>query len=302
MCVTMPSAHISITKKRRGLYYERFVFWVLMPLSVAIVSALTTPDATAKVRVLVVIYAFGVVAFSWGIIHVITHLLARFLVPKSWRDVQASVLPGFVVLCIGSLIGNALMFPIRQFRADLYCQLAQQFEAACYALQPINGIWDMAGDFSRTTLLNMVYWLVANYIVASLFNVRRYGFRISQIRVSSQHSPAAVDVDTSPLLSRIPFELGDDVISLSANQHYLDVHTRKGTALVLYRLSDAVKELGDRGVQIHRSYWVAYDAIRAIKRDGSALFVILDNGTTLPVSRGNRHLLKTGRFRRMQIS
>ena len=273
-----------------------------MPLGLAAISGLSTPDDTAKVRILLVIYAFAIVVFSWGIIHLITRLVVRFLVPNSWRDVQNSVVPGLVVLGIGSLIGNILMFPTRQFRADLYCHVAQRFDVACYALQPTNGIWDLVGDFSRLTLLNMVYWLVANYIVASLFNVRRYGFRVSQIRASSQAPRADVDVEVSPLLSRIPFELGDDVMSLSANQHYLDVHTRKGNALVLYRLSDAMKELGDRGVQIHRSYWVAYDAIRAIKRDGSALFVILDDGTTLPVSRGNRHLFKTGKFQRMQLS
>lgn len=289
------------TEKRPLVTHERLVFWIVIPLSLSAISALAVPDDTVTQRVLLVIYAFVMILFRWVTFHVMTHFAARFLVPKSWREVQNSVLPGLIVLSIGNLIGNLLLFPTRQLRADLYCLVAQQLEASCYVLQPTNLMWDWVGDFLRLTLVSMLYWLVANYIVASLFNVRRYGFRVSHVEPQQEQQPSAKDAETSPLLSRIPFELGDDVIFLAANQHYIDVHTRKGSALVLYRLSDAVKEMGDRGAQIHRSYWVAYDAIGAIKRDGSSLQVVLEDGRSLPVSRGYRQIFKSGKFQRMQL-
>lgn len=296
----MPVVPKSFIEEQRRVTRERLVFWLVIPLGLSIITALTVPDDTIKLRVLLVIYAFVMLLFRWVTFHVMTHFAARFLVPKSWREVQNSVFPGLIVLCIGNLIGNLLLFPTRQLRADLYCLVAQQLEAACYVLQPTNLMWDWAGDFLRLTLVSMLYWLLANYIVASLFNVRRYGFRVSHLK-PLQQQPSTIDAETSPLLSRIPFELGDDVIFLSANQHYIDVHTRKGSALVLYRLSDAVKEMGDRGAQIHRSYWVAYDAIRAIKRDGSSLQVVLEDGRSIPVSRGYRQIFKSGKFQRMQL-
>lgn len=290
------------TEQRRRLLYERVVFWVVMPLGLAIIRVLMAPDDTVTLRMIFLIYLFAVILFGWLIFHVLTQLVTRFLAPQSWRDMQNSVLPGIAVLCIGNLLGNMLLFPTRPLRADLFCLFAQQIEAACYVLPPTDFGWALVGHFFRVTLISMAYWLMANYFVASLFNTPRYGFRISHLKAPPQQAPATVDVEASPLLSRLPYELGDDVILLAANQHYLDVHTRKGNALVLYRLSDAVTELGDRGVQIHRSYWVAYDAIRAIEKDGAALLVVLENGQSFPVSRGYRNVFKSGKFQRMQLS
>jgi DNA-binding LytR/AlgR family response regulator len=57
--------------------------------------------------------------------------------------------------------------------------------------------------------------------------------------------------------------------------------------LILLRLSDAMAEVRDvRGLQIHRSHWVATHAVDRIERlsDGR-LRVHLVNGLTLPVSR-----------------
>lgn len=298
----MPIAPKSLSEKQRRLTYERLVFWLVIPLGLAMITALAVPDDTIELRSLLVIYTFITLLFRWVIFHLMTHFAARYLIPNSWRKVQNSVVPGLIVLTIGNFLGNLISFPTRQLRADLYCLVAQRLEAACYVLQPTNLVWDWAGDFLRLSLISMFYWLLANYVVASLFNVRRYGFRVSHVepKQEPQQQPT-IDAETSPLLSRIPLELGDDVIFLAANQHYIDVHTRMGSALVLYRLSDAVKEMGDRGAQIHRSYWVAYDAIRAIERDGSSLQVVLEDGRSIPVSRGYRQLFKSGKFQRMQL-
>ncbi|CEJ15460.1 LytTr DNA-binding domain protein [bacterium YEK0313] len=86
------------------------------------------------------------------------------------------------------------------------------------------------------------------------------------------------------------------LIALSAEDHYLKVHTDRGEALILMGLSQAAAALGPRrGVRIHRSHWVAFDALPAdgYKRSAGALH--LDGGLTLPVSRTGRRLLAAGR-------
>ena len=64
--------------------------------------------------------------------------------------------------------------------------------------------------------------------------------------------------------------------------------TTKGDHLVLMRLGDAMREVGDTaGAQVHRSHWVAFDAVTACRRDGDRAILTLSDGSELPVSRAN---------------
>ena len=39
------------------------------------------------------------------------------------------------------------------------------------------------------------------------------------------------------------------------------------------------------GMRIHRSHWVAFDAVEALEREGAKLLVKMRGGAVLPVSR-----------------
>ena len=67
--------------------------------------------------------------------------------------------------------------------------------------------------------------------------------------------------------------------------HYIHLQTTEGKALVLYSLRDTAAALGERGFQPHRSYWVAYDAIRSFERKGRQGELVLVDGSRVPVSR-----------------
>lgn len=92
--------------------------------------------------------------------------------------------------------------------------------------------------------------------------------------------------DSPALLERLPPPQRGPLVSLSVTDHYVDVVTSRGHALVLMRLSDAIRETAPTpGLQIHRSHWVALDAIaRAVRADGK-LSIELTDGRRLPVSR-----------------
>ena len=51
------------------------------------------------------------------------------------------------------------------------------------------------------------------------------------------------------------------------------------------RFADAVTELGDLGMQVHRSYWVAHRHITGIFRRDERTMVRVTGGHELPVSR-----------------
>ena len=89
-----------------------------------------------------------------------------------------------------------------------------------------------------------------------------------------------------PLLDRLPVALRGRLHRLSMQDHYVEVVTDKGAHLVLMRLSDAMAETGGvEGLQVHRSHWVAREAIRDCVRRGDRTMLRLSDGTELPVSR-----------------
>ena len=88
-------------------------------------------------------------------------------------------------------------------------------------------------------------------------------------------------------LERLPLKLrGGDLYAVEAEDHYLRLHTSKGSDLILMRLTDAVVELeGLEGAQVHRSWWVAKAAVTDAKRGDGRAVLTLANGVEAPVSR-----------------
>lgn len=86
-------------------------------------------------------------------------------------------------------------------------------------------------------------------------------------------------------LARLPEKLGSDVIYLNVSGHYVNAVTVEGSGVILMRFADAVAELGDAGMQVHRSYWVAHRHITGIYRRDERTMVRVTGGHELPVSR-----------------
>ncbi len=103
----------------------------------------------------------------------------------------------------------------------------------------------------------------------------------------------AVDDAPPPILDRVPSHQRGALIALVVQDHYVDIVTERGKALVLMRLADAMRETGSvAGLQVHRSHWVARAAVvRTHRRDGKVLLE-LTNGMWLPVSRSYLPALK----------
>jgi len=95
------------------------------------------------------------------------------------------------------------------------------------------------------------------------------------------------------LAERLPPHLGQDVIALQMEDHYVRVHTTRGDTLVLMRMADAVAELGGLdGLRVHRSWWAARTAVTAVERNGRSLTLMLSNGLAVPVARDRARQLR----------
>jgi hypothetical protein len=88
-------------------------------------------------------------------------------------------------------------------------------------------------------------------------------------------------------LRRLPPSIGRDLLCLEMQDHYVEAHTSGGSTLLLMRLRDAAAELGEAGLQVHRSWWVAHDAVEAIEQEERRTLLRLRGGRRVPVSRAS---------------
>ena len=171
-----------------------------------------------------------------------------------------------------------------------------------------------------TLPITVIVWLVAALIGGDTPNLKVLPFYIppvllvslcmsvlhatvNRVPLQSHVHPVApveapVEAATTPgeaLRARLDFKYRQAAIfALSAEDHYLRVHTSAGETLILMRLYDAIRELdGIEGSQIHRSWWVAKDAVADVARGDGKVDLVLKSGLRAPVSRRYQKALKT---------
>ncbi len=105
---------------------------------------------------------------------------------------------------------------------------------------------------------------------------------------------APVQTNRPKLLDRLKKHIGaEQVLSLSAQDHYVEVVTENGPELCLIRLADAIAEVHPvQGIQLHRSHWVAKSAIETLEASGAVANVLLKDGRKLAVSKSRLADLK----------
>jgi hypothetical protein len=101
---------------------------------------------------------------------------------------------------------------------------------------------------------------------------------------ASPPEPVPPLIEANPLQARLPAHLRGQILCLQTEDHYVRIHTAQGSALVLMRMSDAVAAMGEMGMRVHRSWWIARDAVRSCSRSGRTLRIELANGLVVPVS------------------
>lgn len=151
----------------------------------------------------------------------------------------------------------------------------------------------------------LALWLKVLSVIAAITLVHfgllfrgQYEAEPEQQPTQQEHEPAAPEgdppVETGPMsllpktpafVKRLPPEAAGDVISVSAQDHYVMVVTAEGAGLVLMRFSDALQELAEfDGLQVHRSHWVARAHLEGLSRVGGRPHVQLSDGRVLPVA------------------
>lgn len=113
-------------------------------------------------------------------------------------------------------------------------------------------------------------------------------------KAAAEAPPPATIPAGSAFADRLPVKFRTaQVYAVSAEDHYLRVHTSLGETMILMRLADAVRELATlEGQQTHRSWWVAKQGLADVTRGEGKVTLKLKSGAEAPVSRTYQKVIK----------
>ncbi|MNS07671.1 LytTr DNA-binding domain protein [compost metagenome] len=143
------------------------------------------------------------------------------------------------------------------------------------------------GEVLRWSVYLQLLWQVWPIMLAAMavraLVWRRLPVRVEARTIIAPPLPEAEAVFRRRLSAK---RRGARLIAIEAHDHYLKVHTDAGAELITLRFSDAMKDLAQaHGWRVHRSWWVAADAIEEVRwrRGGGELRLVGD--LIAPVSR-----------------
>ena len=247
------------------------------------------------------LFHLGHALVPWWITAAMTKLVMEGL--HRWK-------PNLLILTIlGAVLGNLATSPyIAWWTGQFLEQISVvdpavlQEEAKLFGTQlQIILQWTHAG----------VIWVLVNFLFDRYLGLRLYRYESAEPTLSADtadlnaegnHTEPGLDIaegiqpePAAPrFLSRATTALSaTDIYALKAEEHYVRIFTKDREELVLYRFSDAVAEMGTvLGLQVHRSYWVAEDAIDHVQSDVRKMTLTLKSGEQIPVSARYQELVR----------
>ncbi|MBB5686382.1 hypothetical protein FHS49_002406 [Sphingobium boeckii] len=252
---------------------EALIFYLLIPVVLGFLAGWPQAGRTAQWP------KFHAVGF-WVILSVggwwLNDLFTRIL----QKPLRRARFPLWAVLLMGALFAS--------LPADFFFQWVVHVTYRIFPGLPLDRPLPVlalnAASFLKTHGYAWIVWPTINLVLFHVMKMPRYGFSpVAKTQLLSEHGR-----DDSPFLAKWPAHLRGEILALEAEQHYLRIHSTEGNALILYRLSDAMRELGPKGMQVHRSFWVTAGAVAHVVRNNVSLKLVLTNGMEIPVSRSFR--------------
>ncbi len=184
----------------------------------------------------------------------------RFLYWSCWN--------GFSVLLMMSVLSLLMCTGVRQYY--LIAVIASSIFACFYSLALTliaPRIFDSYDAFYFETFLDSLLISLTIFALVALATRR-----------VSNHPKSPI------LATKLEKYPNAEILALRAQDHYVEIITSRGNELLRNSFASAVEEMYPcDGMQVHRSYWVARDAIYKIDR--RKLTIKLINGAEIPISR-----------------
>jgi DNA-binding LytR/AlgR family response regulator len=265
-------AFLNSTLRELQLFFRSKRFWATFAL-VVLIFVVSGPYGTLERM------TPGVRAGYWLIVHAVTWAIAivfsitvEILLRHRIGSTLARMMIGSLVAALP--IGFALGVIDYAFSGQ-WTEMENGFHRALFAL-PL------------CALFCLLSWVTMHQQIAAVADPS------TPPNATTVPSPETTGSNAEPeILIRLKPQNRGRITRLSVEDHYTEVVTARGRELVLLRFSDALKELGGTpGLQVHRSHWVAAAEVERLKRENGKLFVVMRDGTEIPVSRPNLEMVR----------
>ena len=204
-----------------------------------------------------------------------------------------------ISILLGIVIRRAVdqNWPTRSFcfRANLTAAVFTFLFTPCIILMNVS----MVGDEKVSTGIPIWMMYIAVGIVPVSVNAMLF-FMLKFRPIVPFGAPVDYVEATSErprLFERLSDDLGEELIRMSVQDHFVHVHLVGGYERLRMRFGDAVQEVkGVSGMQVHRSHWVAEDAVEGYVQVGGRVSLCLSDGSEVPVSRNYRQHVEDAGF------
>lgn len=190
----------------------------------------------------------------WGLGTIFFYFVVHFTLPGliSLRLTKLN-LPVFFVVVSSIYASTAALF--------IYALFSNVFDPTLF-------------DFAQMALFMSMF--IAILVLSTLIANARY-----KILIADKTSGGSV------FFSRVPHHIRGRLILLQTNDHYLNVTTDKGAALIRLSLQEAIDMLDGHveGVRVHRSHWVSVHILATCKFDTTKRNLTLPTGQIVPVAK-----------------
>lgn len=184
-------------------------------------------------------------------------------------------LPLVLLLTLGVLASGIFIVPGYYAVYELFQQLGYSTKG-----------WAAIHDYSFSKAMSatpgtVLFWVSFNYMLVR-FGVPRFGF--GEAAPAAAPAPGISRAALDLLCSKMRPEVRGPILAVQAEAHFIRVHTTRGQDLIHHRFGEAVQALAALpGERVHRSWWVAADAIDQRASNGTSLRLV--NGLEVPIGR-----------------
>ena len=269
-------------------------------LAVLVIALLFTATEAAPTRQLPVVVAlvFWMASVGAGL------ALAAAAAAGLSRWLRPGSLAGWQLIGLAGLIGLIAYTPLSQFAEHaLFADFPDDDPADDWLdhLEALGGAYGLAAELLQVAPPYLLTWVLLNVAPAAATGWARQPVaaprRDPEFAAAPPPAPEAVpevaiavptdraDAPSAAAALGWPPAIGDDVLSVTADLHYLHVRTTLGRTTVLGSLSAVEAHFDDAGFRIHRSHWVAKRAIRRVIQAANGWRCELHDGERLPISR-----------------
>ena len=261
------------------LSWRHLAYYLGVPLIVAVYAGLNNWEMQ------------NIIGFPASILFYVAHALLPWWITCTSTSLLKVALsrwepPWLMLLLLGHVAGCFLVLPYSNWLTGAY-------EARWPALQMGGEFAPMfSNEFWMYLLRAGVIWIGINFVFD-----RFVGLRLYRYGAPDRHNKAIDNAHEDSILAswggrppgfveRLPAALeAHEVLAIKAEQHYIRVFSPDKEHMILYRFSDAVRELDESlGQQVHRSYWVNTSAIKSMHAKAKDFQVRISSGVDIPVS------------------